>query len=330
MRQGEVVGDRFEVERLAARGGMGAVYRARDRLTGAPIALKRLSGDHSLTARFEREARVLADLSHPGIVRYVAHGAMADGGPWLAMEWLDGEDLSARLARGPLAVSDAVGLVERVASALGAAHAASVVHRDVKPSNIFLPGGDLARPILVDFGVARRLDARSTRTGQLLGTPAYMAPEQVRGSRDIGFGADVFSLGCVLFECLTGRPPFDGEHALAILGKVLLEEPPRLLSICPTAPRAIDDLVARMLAKAPEDRPADGHGTAQEIARIGALLTNDALAATIAGSVGPTAGNARGLGYGEQQVVSVVIALLAPTTEIGAAPTWTPADRESP
>src|SRR6185369_5218253 len=233
MKPGDLVAGRFEIERLAGWGGMGDVYRAVDRLRGLPVALKVLHGeDHRespfAAERFAREAETLAELTHPAIVKYIAHGRTPAGELYLAMEWLDGEDLGARLSRSGLGVAEAVMLATRVAEALGAAHARGVVHRDVKPSNLFLCDGRVDRVKVVDFGIARRDRALgATRTGVLLGTPGYMAPEQARGGRELDARADVFALGCVLFECITGRPAFAGEHAMAILARILLEEAPR-------------------------------------------------------------------------------------------------------
>jgi serine/threonine protein kinase len=181
---------------------MGTVYRALDRLSGAPVALKLPNAAH---ARALAEADALAALDHPAIVRLVAHGFTDDGNPFLAMEWLEGEDLAARLERSPLGAADAL-LGARVAGALAAAHAAGMVHRDLKPSNLFLVGGEVAAAKLVDFGIARapRAGTRLTATGMLIGTPGYMAPEQARGDREIGPATDLFALGAVLFECLAG------------------------------------------------------------------------------------------------------------------------------
>ena len=187
-------------------------------------------------------------------MRYVAHGTERRGGAWLAIEWLDGHDLAARLVRGPLGIAEAVAVVRRAASALGAAHAHGIVHRDIKPSNLFLEDGDLERVKVLDFGVARldnSSEGEKTRTGTTLGTPAYMAPEQARGERDVDARVDVFALGCVLFECLAGRPVFAAEHVMGILAKVLLEEAPRINELKHDVPKALDDLVARMLSKAP-------------------------------------------------------------------------------
>jgi tetratricopeptide (TPR) repeat protein len=266
---GACLGDRFVLEHLAGSGGMGVVYRAEDRLSGEPVAIKLLLDPAQNEARFEREARALADLSHPAIVRYVAHGTV-EARPWLAMEWLDGEDLGSVLRKGPLSIADATGVVRRIAEGLGAAHRRGVVHRDIKPSNVFVCGGDLERVRILDFGIARVGGAASavTRSGVVMGSPGYLAPEQARGSRDLDARADVFSLGCVLFACLTGRAPFVAADIVATLAKVLFEEPPRLCDAWPDAPKALDDLVARLMAPNPEARPKDGVAAAAELESI--------------------------------------------------------------
>jgi tetratricopeptide (TPR) repeat protein len=301
MQRGAIVGGRFTVDRLAGTGGMGSVYLARDRGTGELVALKVLSssGRQDLE-RFAREGRLLAELKHPGIVRYVAHGATVAGEPYLAMEWLEGEDLEARLARRGLTVAESVALGLRVAEALGAAHARGVVHRDVKPSNLFLPDSDIERVKLLDFGIARLTEGSDgiTRTGMPIGTPAYMAPEQARGGPHVDARADVFSLGCVLFKCMTGRSAFVGEHAVAVLAKILLEEAPRVRELCPGAPEALDALVARMLSKDPAPRPANGSEVAAELASLGSIAPGPA---ALADAPPPS------LGEGEQRLVSILM-----------------------
>lgn len=257
--EGTVIADRFQVEVLAGSGGMGSIYRARDLETGEAVALKVMQGAASqVNERFAREARILAELSHPSIVRYIAHGKLPTGVLYLVMEWLDGEDLQQRFKRGAaLGLAETLTLARRVAGALAAAHARGIVHRDVKPPNLFLPGRDPAHVKLLDFGIARIAEgATATLTGMMLGTPGYMAPEQVRGQRAVDARADVFALGCVLYRCLAGRLAFGGDDIVAILAKLIFEEPPRLRQIRPEIPAALDDLVARMLAKSPDGRPA--------------------------------------------------------------------------
>ncbi|HVK67007.1 MAG TPA: protein kinase [Polyangium sp.] len=258
---------RYLLERRAGAGGMGEVWKALDQETGAAVAVKLLpSHDPEDAARFTREARILAGLSHPLVVRHVAHGASAEGTPYLVMEWLDGEDLAARLSRGPLAVDESVALALQVADVLAFAHAQGVIHRDLKPGNVFLPEGRLSPVKVLDFGIAHASHAtRMTRTGMLIGTPGYMAPEQARGEASIDARADVFSLGCVLFECLTGEPAFGGQHVAAILTKVLFEETPSVRRARPEVPEALDALLRRMLAKQREERPFDGQTAATEL-----------------------------------------------------------------
>ncbi|MFO0759364.1 MAG: protein kinase [Byssovorax sp.] len=268
--------DRFEIERIAGAGGMGEVYRARDLTTGGAVALKvlRLKLGDGLSpgdlSRFLREPKILAELQHPGIVRYITHGEMSSGEPYLVMEWLEGESLSARLSRGPLGVAASIELVRRVADALAAAHARGVVHRDLKPANLLLVGGRIEGVKVLDFGLARLegLSQTVTQAGLAVGTLGYMAPEQALGERGLDARADVFSLGCVLFACLTGRAPFWSERAGAVLLKILHDEPPRVRQIRPEVPAALDDLLARMLHKSRAERPADGAAVAAALASL--------------------------------------------------------------
>ncbi|MCC7541310.1 MAG: protein kinase [Deltaproteobacteria bacterium] len=272
VRPGDVISDRFVLEHHVASGGMGAVWRARDRTDGdRAVAIKLVavpSDEHA--RRFAREIDALRRLEHPGIVRLVAYDLAGGATPWLAMEWLDGEDLAARLRRGPLDVASALDLVERVSHTLAFAHARGLVHRDLKPANLFLVGGDTASPKLLDFGLARGAELRTTITasGTMLGTPGYMAPEQARGEPDVDARADVFSLGCVLYECLTGRAAFAGAHVMAVLVKVLLEPAPRASEVTPGIPDALDALVNAMLAKERDGRPADASALAAALSAL--------------------------------------------------------------
>ncbi len=242
---------------------MGIVYRAEDRVTGEPVALKLLHG-RGHDRRFAHEAHLLSQLAHPAIVRYVAHGVTADARPYLAMEWLEGELLSHRLLGGRLECADTVVLARRLAEGLAAAHASGVVHRDLKPSNIVVTNGDLACAKLIDFGLARRrLDARMTDAGVLIGTFAFMSPEQALASRDLDERSDLFSLGAVLYTCLAGRRPFRAQQASALLAKVVLEDPIRVSELQPEVPPELESLVHGLLAKAPEERP-----TSAEVAAL--------------------------------------------------------------
>lgn len=274
MQPGETVGGRFVIERIAGSGGMGTVFRARDIQTGGPVAVKVLNsrGEQEI-ARFLREADVLFALHHARIVRYVAHGATRAAELYLVTEWLDGEDLEQRLARGVLTVAETITVGLGVAEALVAAHRRGVIHRDIKPSNIFLVEGKVDGVKILDFGIAH-LAARAptahalTQTGMLLGTPGYMSPEQARGETQITAQSDVFSLGCVLFKCLTGQRAFAGVEMLAVLLKVVFEEPPRVHDLNADVPDPVDDLVGRMLSKVPSNRPADGEALIHALAAI--------------------------------------------------------------
>jgi serine/threonine protein kinase/tetratricopeptide (TPR) repeat protein len=318
---GEVLSERFVVERFAGRGGMGAVYRALDRLSGEPVALKMLArlGQHE--RRFAQEARVLAELRHPAIVRYVAHGETAQRQPYLAMQWLEGEDLSQRLARSRLTVGESLDMARRVAEGLAAAHGRRVVHRDVKPSNVLLVDGHPARATLLDFGIARTelsgvalTAGPMTRTGVVLGTVGYMSPEQATGDKRLDARTDVFALGCMLFECLTGDPVFSGEHVVAVLAKVLRAEAPRLRSLRPELPEALDDLVARMLSKDPASRARDGAALLEELVALGTVTGE---APTMSSRPSP------GLSSGERRMVSVMLARLEGSSHAVASATNT-------
>ncbi len=267
----QIIADRFEIERLAESGGMGSVYLARDRMTGGPVAVKLLARANERWAeRFRREALALSELTHPSIVRYVAHGVSPTGEPWLAMEWLDGEPLSVRLRRGRLSIIEGRDLGIRIAEALAAAHAAGVIHRDLKPANVFLVAGDVRQAKLLDFGVARlrTMVSDTTRTGDKVGTPRYMAPEQVRAARLVDWRCDLWSLGCVLYTAFAGRPPFSAADEMATWGKILLEEAPVLSSARPDAPPALVGLIRRLLEKVPTLRPASALAVADELRKI--------------------------------------------------------------
>ena len=275
------LGKRLVLVRQIGAGGMGRVYQATDEATGRTLAVKltqEVRGEVAIS-RFAAEAEILESLDHPAIVAYVGHGTTADGAQYLAMAWLDGEDLGRRLTRGTLSPAETVALGLRVASGLAAAHHAGVIHRDLKPSNIVLVDGDVARATLVDFGIARRVGSESlTRTGELVGTPGYMAPEQVRGRRDLDGRADLFALGAVLYQCLAGRPPFGGEDVMTVLAKLLLEEAPRLCTLRIDVPQPLEDLISRLLSKDGERRPAAADEVVRELTAIADGLARGDLA----------------------------------------------------
>jgi tetratricopeptide (TPR) repeat protein len=297
---GEVLADRFSIERLARRGGMAAVYRALDLRTGLPVAIKVTgAGGPGMRARFSRESQILSELTHPGIVQHVGHGATRDGTLFLAMEWLEGEDLSERLRRGPLGVEASLVLVRGVCEALSQAHRRGIVHRDLKPENLFLKHGEPGLVKILDFGIARIKSGHRSLTdrGTLLGTVGYMSPEQASSQSDVDARADVFALGCVLYECLTGKAPFSSAHPIGVLAKVLHDEPARPSEVVPELHPALDGLVSRMLAKRRDDRLPD------------AAAVLDALAAVDGEAREPTALRRRPSAFftrSEQRIVSVI------------------------
>jgi tetratricopeptide (TPR) repeat protein len=260
--KGTVLSGRFTVEAPAGRGGMGSVYRATDSLTGKNVALKLLHVAISpeVSYRFNREAVLLAELSHPAIVSYVAHGVTEQGQSFLVMEWLEGEDLAHRLAREPLRLPETLALLRRAAEGLAQAHQKGIIHRDLKPSNLLLREGRPEGVLLLDFGLARYVHStlvKVTGSNMVIGTPGYMAPEQASSQSDITPSADIFSLGCVLYECLTGQPPFKAPHLAATLAKILYTEPAPLHTLRADLSPSLQVLVDRMLAKDPRRRLPD-------------------------------------------------------------------------
>jgi tetratricopeptide (TPR) repeat protein len=267
---------RYRLVRLLGAGGMGEVYLARDLTLERDVALKVLPAaraeDHDSRRRFLREAQAAARLDHPCICPVFEIGEMPDGRAFIAMSYVEGETLAVRLSRGPLPVRDALALARDLADALSAAHAHDIVHRDLKPQNVMLTVS--GRPKLLDFGVAKLLPAgraaseASTATteakGAVIGTPAYMSPEQVAG-HDVDARSDLFALGALLFECLTGQRAFKGGTGAEVMGAIAHVDPLPPSTLTPGIPADVDELCARLLAKAPGDR----FQTAEEV--LGAL-----------------------------------------------------------
>lgn len=264
-------GDRvecFELELVAGSGGFGTVFRARDLRDGKPVALKVAKiPDASARARFLREANLLSSLRHPGIVRYVAHGSLSSDELWLAMEWLEGNDLAERLKRAPLTVGESVALVRRVADALGPAHQRGILHRDLKPGNVFLEHDDLEHVRVLDFGLARSrfADGLVTAPGTVLGTLAYMSPEQSSGRSDLDARTDVWGLGVLLYRLLTGRVPFPGPGIATMFSQIQHVEPVPASSSAPAVPPELDALLLRLLAKDRAARPPNAFAVAAEL-----------------------------------------------------------------
>src|SRR4051812_47448136 len=239
---------------------MGEVFQGRNLGSGQQVAVKVLRLSHAdQLVRFEREARMLAEFDHPNIVRYIEHAVAPPGQPYIVMEWLDGEDLTTRLRARPLTVRETLVIGRDVAEAMAAAHARGIIHRDLKPGNVFLVRGVFLAPgefsqcKVLDFGIARLGESTPlTQTGATVGTLGYMAPEQARNLEHLTPAADVFSLGCMLFECLTGKPAFTGDHRMEVAHKVLFDPAPSLAHLHPRVPAALEALIERMLAKEPD------------------------------------------------------------------------------
>ncbi len=259
MEAGHLVDQRFRIVAIAGKGGMGTVYRAVDEKDQSSVALKVLA-HLADEARFQAEVDALRRATHPNIVTYVAHGISA-GQTFVVMEWLEGADLEHVLESGvPMKSNAAAMMGATLAEALSFLHAREIVHRDVKPGNIFLRTGDPALPKLLDLGIARRLDqpSRITHKGAIVGTPSYMAPEAALGHDGVDGRADVFSLGCVLYEAVTARSPFEGDNAVHVLAKILVDDPVRPSRFAPDLDPRMEEAILAMLAKDVSRRPTAG------------------------------------------------------------------------
>jgi len=263
---GETAGSYRIVSKLS-EGGMGAVYRAEHILLGKAAAVKvllpELSHNRDIVARFFNEAKAATAVRHPGIVEIFDFGYLPSGMAYLVMELLDGETLASRIKRvGRLSEPEACGLVRVVTTALVAAHGQGIVHRDLKPDNIFLvPDAEMAsgeRPKLLDFGIAKlggtgTPSASMTRTGAVLGTPTYMSPEQCRGMGEVDHRADLYALGCILYELVTGRPPFVSDAPGDLIAAHIVSAPEPPSRHAPISPE-LEAIILRLLAKRADDR----------------------------------------------------------------------------
>jgi serine/threonine-protein kinase len=273
-RLGTLLAGRYVIEEVVGEGGMATVYRARHKLTEKQVAVKimnpLLASDPVVRERFRREARSAQKLAHPNIIEIYDQGDTEDGTAYIVMELLRGESLAPVIARGPLDVDRAIHVMTQIARGVARAHDLEVIHRDIKPENIFLcqreDGSDLVK--VLDFGIAKsRQDARLTNQGELFGTPQYMAPERIRGE-DSGPSSDIYALGVVFFEMLTGELPFNAPDIATFFLKHMEEPPPPLRTLNQGVPQKLDDLVQRMLAKAAADRPVDAHRVHQDLLEI--------------------------------------------------------------
>jgi serine/threonine-protein kinase len=273
---GTVVAGRYRIERLLGTGGMGAVYRAEHVHMRKTVALKVLHrefvGVNEVVARFEREAIAAARIEHPNVVAASDFGKLDDGSFYLVLEYVDGKSLRALLAEGPLPAPRIVEIARQTALALSAAHGAEIVHRDLKPDNVMLvpePDGS-SRVKVLDFGIARvsvpnTPDATHlTRVGVVMGTVAYMSPEQATG-QPVDGRTDLYSLGVMMYEMIAGRQPFEAELPSQVLARQLVEPPPPLPA---STPPGLVALVLDLLAKAPADRPASARDVLERLTRL--------------------------------------------------------------
>jgi hypothetical protein len=321
---GTVLAERYDILDRLGVGGMGAVYRAEQRALGRDVAVKvlrrELGRDPDTVARFHREAQALSNLRHPNTVAVLDFGQTADGLLFLVMELLEGEMLSTRLRRdGALPVAEALRIATGMLRSLGEAHRAGIIHRDLKPDNIFLARVD-AHPEgehlvkVVDFGVAKirpggadaPIDPLSTQEGTVFGTPRYMSPEQAQG-RPLDGRSDLYAVGVMLFQMLTGVVPFAEDDAVVVMAHHIMTPPPRVLDINPSAgiPPELDALVSAALKKRPTDRPE----TAEEFLRAIEALPVDGARAGI--TSGPFAGTTRAPMVTATRTASALAVLIA-------------------
>jgi serine/threonine-protein kinase len=264
---GEKIADKYRAESILGQGGLGIVLRAVHLDLKMPVAIKVLTAeDEESVERFMREARAAVRLKGEHTTRVLDVGNLKAGTPFMVMELLEGEDLGDLVSRGPLAVPDAVALVLQVCEGLAEAHAMGVIHRDLKPRNLFLThraNGSVLMKVL-DFGLAKSVedessDVKLTTTTAVLGSPAYMSPEQVHATRDVDLRTDIWSLGVVLYELLTQRVPFEAPTAFEIMSKIVHAPPTPIRNHVPSIPVGVAAIVDKCLAKGPRERFANVH-----------------------------------------------------------------------
>src|SRR4051794_20921633 len=273
-RVGTTLGGRYVIEEVIGEGGMATVYRARHKLVDRPYAVKimnpGLSRDPVVRERFRREAKAAQKLAHPNIIEIFDQGDTDDGTSYIVMEILEGEALSQTLARGALSCERALPIMIQIARALARAHDFEVIHRDLKPDNIFIctrnDGSDLVK--LLDFGIARSMhDVRLTGQGEVFGTPHYMAPERIT-SIDAGAPSDLYAIGIIFYEILTAQLPFEAHDIPSFFLKHLKEPPPPVRRLAPDTPVALEKLILDLMAKDPKERPVDAHRLHNDLVAI--------------------------------------------------------------
>jgi serine/threonine-protein kinase len=324
---GEVLAGKYRIERVLGQGGMGVVVEARHLQLDERVAMKFLLPEYAqhpeASARFLREARAAVKIKSEHVARVVDVGTLESGAPYMVMEFLQGRDLSQDVAhRGGLPVEEAVEFILQACEAIAEAHAQGIVHRDLKPANLFLTHRADGSPSVkvLDFGISKVTvptesgpDMSLTKTSAMMGSPLYMAPEQMRSSRDADARSDIWSLGAILFELLTGRPPFDAESLPELCAKILTEKPPPLNSLRADLPKELDEVVGRCLERDREARfsnvaelavalvpfaPKRARGSAERVSRVltAAGISRSDFSLAALGSTVPPAGTATAWG----------------------------------
>jgi hypothetical protein len=273
----------YEILGELGRGAMGVVFKAVHTTLGRTVALKMILAEHAAgpgLVRFMSEAEAVASFQHPNIVQIYEVGE-ADGRPYFSLEYLEGGNLEDKFGGKPMAPRQAAEMLSVVARAIHAAHRHGIIHRDLKPANILIASDGTLK--IADFGIAKRLDAvKQTQTGQIIGTPTYMAPEQALGDAPIGPHTDIYSLGVILYDALTGRPPFDSDNTLDTLMQVITKEPIRPRELQPTVPRDLETVCLKCLEKKPEKRYPSALELADDLDRF---LCNEPIRARPIGRV---------------------------------------------
>jgi serine/threonine-protein kinase len=292
---GQVLDGKYRLTSLLGKGGMGSVYRGQHVVIGKLVAVKFLhaefAGSEEVVKRFYREAQAAAAIGHDGIIDVMDVGIAPSGEPYLVMEFLEGESLADLLVRaGPLDVGAAVGIFEPALQALHAAHAKNIVHRDLKPENIFLQHREGAPPRvkLIDFGISKITAGpdgeKLTQTGSVMGTPAYMSPEQARGSTELDHRADIYSMGVILYEMLTGKLPFEGENFTEIIISILTQEPIPPREAHAEFPPEAEAVLLRSLVKDPAGRYSNALEFAEALKGLSGYETREAQLTSLAAS----------------------------------------------
>jgi len=274
-RIGTVVGGRYRIDKIIGSGGMGSVFAGAHTWTERQVAVKILhpdlaAVDEASVKRFFREAKASARLKHPNVVDILDMGETRDGVPFIVLELLDGESLAARLENGALDPDEALRVLLPVMDALERAHELGMVHRDIKPDNIFIAvdGSGRTVPKLLDFGITKLVDGQdsfATATGVLVGTPFYMSPEQAVAPKTVDARTDVWAIGVVFYEALTGVLPFEADLPISVIGKVIADDPVHLSEAAPWVPEPIIACIHRALAKDKAERPAGMVGFMDEL-----------------------------------------------------------------